>query len=118
MPAGACHTPGMAIKRLPRPRDPIQLGKLIGDILTGQVVDAVDDGKDAAAVARGKLGGKKGGRARAAHLTEEQRSASAQKAAQSRWGRGGSYSSGNGSIIVVPHCGYSLSKRCMKTSQF
>jgi len=35
----------MAIKRLPRPRDPIQLGKLIGDILTGQVVDEVDDGR-------------------------------------------------------------------------
>lgn len=31
----------MAIRRLPRPRDPIQLGKLIGDILTGQVVNAV-----------------------------------------------------------------------------
>jgi hypothetical protein len=26
-------------KRLPRPRDPVQLGKLIGDILTGQVED-------------------------------------------------------------------------------
>src|ERR1035437_7244363 len=41
----SCHTPGMAIKRLPRPRDPIALAKLIGDIATGQVVDAVDDGK-------------------------------------------------------------------------
>jgi hypothetical protein len=28
----------MTEKRLPRPRDPVQLGKLIGDILTGQVV--------------------------------------------------------------------------------
>ena len=26
-------------KRLKRPRDPVQLGKLIGDILTGQVED-------------------------------------------------------------------------------
>ena len=39
----------MAIKQLPRPCDPIQLGELIGDILTGQVTDAVDDGKDPAA---------------------------------------------------------------------
>jgi hypothetical protein len=31
----------MAIHRLPRPRDPLQLGKLIVDIATGQVVDAV-----------------------------------------------------------------------------
>ena len=34
----------MATKRLPRPRDPIQLGKLIGDIATGQVADREDDG--------------------------------------------------------------------------
>jgi hypothetical protein len=33
----------MATKRLPRPRDPISLAKLIGDIATGQVVDAVED---------------------------------------------------------------------------
>ncbi len=29
----------MATKRLPRPRDPLQLGKLIVDIATGQVED-------------------------------------------------------------------------------
>jgi hypothetical protein len=29
----------MATKRLPRPRDPIQLGKLMVDIATGQVVE-------------------------------------------------------------------------------
>jgi hypothetical protein len=63
----------MATKRLPRPRDPIALAKLIGDIATGQVVDAVDDGKNAAAVARGKMGGALGGRSRAAKLTKEGR---------------------------------------------
>jgi hypothetical protein len=31
----------MATKRLPRPRDPMSLAKLIGDIATGQAVDAV-----------------------------------------------------------------------------
>ena len=31
----------MATKRLPRARDPIQLGKLIVDIATGQVEDRV-----------------------------------------------------------------------------
>ena len=36
----------MAMKRTPRPRDPIQLGKLMVDIATGQVPNAVDDGKD------------------------------------------------------------------------
>ena len=33
----------MATKRLPRPRDPIQLGKLMVDIAIGQVVDEVED---------------------------------------------------------------------------
>lgn len=48
----------MTDKRLPRPRDPVQLGKLIGDILTGQVEDQAptppdDPNKDPAAVALG-----------------------------------------------------------------
>ena len=41
--------------------------------------------KNPAAVALGKLGGKKGGPARAAKLTKEQRSAIAKKAAAARW---------------------------------
>jgi ubiquinone biosynthesis protein UbiJ len=74
----------MALKRLPRPRDPIQLAKLIGDIATGQVVDAVDDGKDEAASALGRLGGLKGGKARAEALSAEQRSAIARKGGLSK----------------------------------
>lgn len=75
----------MAIKRLKRPRDPNQLGKLIVDILTGQVEDAVEDGKSAAAVELGKLGASKGGVARAKSLTSEKRSEIARRAAQKRW---------------------------------
>ena len=41
--------------------------------------------KNPAAVALGRLGGKKGGKARAAKLTAEERRAIAVKAAQSRW---------------------------------
>jgi len=36
----------MTVIRKPRPRDPLQLGKLIVDIATGQVEDREDDGKD------------------------------------------------------------------------
>jgi len=72
-------------KRLPRPRDPIQLGKLIVDIATGQVEDRVDDGKSPVAVSRGKLGGDKGGPARANRLTPERRAEIAKKAARTRW---------------------------------
>jgi hypothetical protein len=51
----------MTEKRLKRPRDPVQLGKLIGDILTGQVEDRAPDRpenphKDQAAVALGRKG--------------------------------------------------------------
>jgi len=43
------------------------------------------DGKNPAAVALGRLGGKKGGQARAKKLTAEQRREIAKKAAEARW---------------------------------
>jgi hypothetical protein len=43
------------------------------------------EGKNPAAVALGRLGGKKGGAARAKKLTAEQRQEIARKAAQARW---------------------------------
>lgn len=43
--------------------------------------------RHAAAVALGRLGGLKGGKARASKLTPEQRRESAKKAAQARWGK-------------------------------
>jgi hypothetical protein len=45
----------MATTRLKRPRDPIQLGKLIVDIAARQINDQVDDGKAPDAVNRGQL---------------------------------------------------------------
>ncbi len=76
-----CHIGRMAMKHTPRPRDPIALAKLIGDIATGQVEDAVDDGKDAGAAAMGR----KGAAARAAAMTPERRAEIARKAAAKRW---------------------------------
>lgn len=73
-------------KKLKRPRDPVQLAKLIGDIATGQVEDAKpNDGKNPAAVALGKLGGAKGGTARAKSLSSSQRREIASRAAAARW---------------------------------
>ena len=43
--------------------------------------------KNPAAVALGKLGGSKGGKARAAKMTPEERSESARKAAKARWAK-------------------------------
>jgi hypothetical protein len=47
----------------------------------------VECGKNPAAVALGRLGGKKGGLARAAKLSKEQRSEIAKKAARARWAK-------------------------------
>ena len=68
-----------------RPRDPNQLAKRIIDIATGEAPDRdptpEEQGKDPAAVALGK----KGGKARADSLTAEERSEIAKKAAEGRW---------------------------------
>ena len=68
-----------------RPRDPNQLAKSIIDIATGQKPDRdptpEEQGKDPAAVAMGK----KGGKARAESMTAERRSEIAKKAADRRW---------------------------------
>jgi hypothetical protein len=44
-----------------------------------------DDGKNPAAVALGRKGGQRGGKARAERMTAEERSDSARRAAQARW---------------------------------
>lgn len=73
-----------------RPRDPSQLAKRIIDIATGVVDDERDskyEGKNPAAVELGRLGGLKGGKARASKLSPEKRSEIAAKAAHERWAR-------------------------------
>lgn len=73
------------MKRTPRPRDPIQLGKLMVDIATGQVPDAVDDGKDPATTANARKAGEAGGRSRADNLSADERTRIARTAATKRW---------------------------------
>lgn len=72
-----------------RPRDANQLGKLIVAISTGEIEDRgptpEEQGKDPAAVALGRKGGLKGGKARAAKMSRKARSAAAKKAARARW---------------------------------
>jgi len=71
------------------PRDPNQLARMVADMAWGEAEPEPKSDKPAknpAAVALGKLGGAKGGKARAAKLTPEQRSGIAKKAAAARWG--------------------------------
>jgi hypothetical protein len=71
-----------------RPRDANQLAKLVVDITTGEADDTPEDtGKDPAAVSLGRKGGLKGGKARAASMTPEERSQAARRAARTRWER-------------------------------
>jgi hypothetical protein len=64
-----------------------RLAKSIVDGATEEDVQAkaIAEGKNPAAVMLGRLGGLKGGKARAATLTARQRSEIAKKAAQKRW---------------------------------
>jgi predicted transposase YdaD len=59
------------------------------NVLAFQVVQELthdpDEGKDAKRVRAGRLGGKKGGTARATKLTPERRREIAQQAAKARW---------------------------------
>ena len=57
----------------------------IGERLDRSPLPDPNAGKNPAAVALGKLGGKKGGKARAESLTPAKRKAIAQKAAKARW---------------------------------
>ena len=69
-----------------RPRDVNQRAKLIVDIAIREVEDEnPDEGKNPNAVALGKLGGKKGGKARAEKLTPEKKREIARRAAKARW---------------------------------
>ena len=61
------------------------------NVIASQIVDKATDEahivKNPAAVALGRLGGLKSGKARAVKLTSERRAEIAKKAAQARWGK-------------------------------
>ena len=64
-----------------RPADVIGAAVKVMQIATGEIEETTDDGKNKAAVELGR----KGGKARAAKMTPEQRSEIARKAATKRW---------------------------------
>ena len=66
------------------PTDPNQLAKSIIDMATGQQPSPVDT-RDLAAVELARKGSLKGGAARGASMTPEQRAEIAKKAAAARW---------------------------------
>jgi hypothetical protein len=73
--------------RSSRPRDANQLAKAIVDLATGNAPPGAPDTRNPAAVALGKLGGAKGGKARAIALSKKKLAQIARKAALARWGK-------------------------------
>lgn len=61
--------------------------KAIGEHLDGTPLEISVVAKNTAAVSRGRLGGLKGGKARARKLSAKRRKAIALKAAKTRWNR-------------------------------
>jgi hypothetical protein len=67
-----------------RPADVIGAAVMVGKIATGEIDDlTTDDGKNAAAVALGRMGGK----ARAEGMSAKRRKEIARKAAVKRWSK-------------------------------
>jgi hypothetical protein len=61
--------------------------KAIGEHPDGGPIDDLETKKNPHAVALGRLGGRKGGKARAQKLSAEKRKEIATKAARKRWGK-------------------------------
>lgn len=74
------------MKKTKQPKDTNQRAKNILDLITGEKTDAKPvKEKNPAAVALGRLGGLKGGAARAKSLSAKKRKEIAKNAAEKRW---------------------------------
>lgn len=80
------------------PRDVNQAARRVVDLLTDSDTAPAEEEerppkvervKNPAAVELGRLGGRKGGKARAEGMSAEERAEAARKAAAARWGKGG-----------------------------
>ncbi len=76
----------MAFIKTKMPKDPAQRAKKVLDLATGEETPTPSE-KNPAAVELGRLGGLKGGPARAKKLSPERRKEIAKRAAEKRWGK-------------------------------
>lgn len=76
------------MKKPQRPRDTNALAKFIVDLATGEQTEKLpEDSKNPHAVALGRLGGQKGGKARAESLSRAERVKIAKEGARARWSK-------------------------------
>lgn len=77
-------------KRLSKKQGPEDVNEIAFRVISEAIGEGRQerlDGKNPAAVLLGRLGGHKGGKARAAKLSAEERSEIARRAAVARWGK-------------------------------
>lgn len=72
-------------KRSRTTKDVNQIAHAMVEMISTGQVPPMPDGKNPIAVALGRLGGLKGGKARAAKMTAKERSEGARNAAKARW---------------------------------
>ena len=76
------------MKKPKRPKDTNLLAQKIVGLATGEITETqTEAGKNPAAVALGRLGGLKGGKARAQKLSKARKKKIAQMGAQARWNK-------------------------------
>ncbi len=81
-----CYARVMPERSSKRPRDTNELAaRIVAEAVGDKPAFDPYEGKNPAAVELGRRGGLKGGKARAAKMTPEERSAAAKKAATARW---------------------------------
>jgi hypothetical protein len=87
LPSTQCHTTPMPKRSRTGKPDVNQMASNLIDAVSGNLPrERPDSGKNPAAVALGRLGGLKGGNARAKKLSARKRIEIARKAARTRWG--------------------------------
>ena len=81
----SCGMPKRSSREKQGPEDVNEIAFRVAREAMGEAPQEKPSGKNPAAVALGRLGGAKGGKARAAKLTPKQRSEIASLAAKARW---------------------------------
>lgn len=82
-----CNTKNMPKRSSKKSKDVNEIATAIVDVISSINDNSLELKKNPAAVELGRLGGKKGGIARAKKLTPKKRSEIAKKAARARWSK-------------------------------
>ena len=83
--ASSSHPAGYPVTMPKRSKKPADLNRLAAAIV-GDATDETPQEPESPQVQAGRAGGQKGGKVRASHMTPDERSEAARRAAKARWG--------------------------------